>query len=81
MSAFRLKLQIESFQLPHRVTAAEALALYRRGFIDDPFLLMAKDWRFDPEDDNYEELTPDEPDDEDFLTDFAEATPELWARY
>ena len=39
---------------------------------------MAKDWRVDAEDDDYEELTYDELDDPDFLKDFAEATLELW---
>ncbi|MEO7028016.1 MAG: hypothetical protein ABI147_01270 [Acidobacteriaceae bacterium] len=77
----RLKLKIEAFLLPRSVTAEEALALHRRGFFDDPFLLMAKDWRVDPVDDDYEELNDDELDHEDFLTDFADATLELWSRY
>lgn len=74
-------LKVDGFVLPHRVTAVEALVLYHRGLIDEPFLLMAKDWRVDPEDDDYEELTPDELDDEDFLTDFANATLELWPHH
>jgi len=65
--------------IPGRVTAQEALNLHRRVLLDgQPFLLMAKDWRVDPEDDDYEELTYDELDDPDFLKDFAEATLELW---
>jgi hypothetical protein len=65
--------------IPGRVTAQEALNLHRRGLLDgQPFLLMAKDWRVDAEDDDYEELTYDELDDPDFLKDFAEATLELW---
>jgi len=65
--------------IPGRVTAQEALNLHRRGLLDgQPFLLMAKDWRVDPEDDDYEELTYDELNDPDFLKDFAEATLELW---
>ena len=65
--------------IPGRVTAQEALNLHRRGLLDgQPFLLMAKDWRVDTEDDDYEELTYDELDDPDFLKDFAEATLELW---
>ncbi len=65
--------------IPGRVTAREALLLHRRGLLDgQPFLLMAKDWRVDPEDDDYEELTCDELDDPDFLEDFAQATLELW---
>ena len=65
--------------IPGGVTAQEALNLHRRGLLDgQPFLLMAKDWRVDAEDDDYEELTYDELDDPDFLKDFAEATLELW---
>jgi hypothetical protein len=65
--------------VPGRVTAREALELHRRNLLDgQPFLLMAKDWRLDPEDDDYEELTCAELDDPDFLEDFAEATLELW---
>jgi hypothetical protein len=74
----RLTIQTRVLVLPHRVTPVEALGLYRRGYIDAPFLLMAKDWRLDPLDDDFEELTPDELDDPDFLTDFAAATLELW---
>jgi hypothetical protein len=76
----RVHVRYESFTLPHRITAEQALDFYRRGFIDEPFLLMAKDWRVDPEDDDFEELTADELDDADFLDDFASATLELWAR-
>ena len=65
--------------IPGRVTVREALNLHRRGLLDgQPFLLMAKDWRVDPEDNDYEELTYDELDAPDFLEDFAEATLELW---
>ena len=65
--------------LPQRISPLQALHLHRRGLLDgQPFLLMAKDWRVDPEDDDYEELTYDELDDPDFLKDFAEATLELW---
>jgi hypothetical protein len=77
-----VSIKINAFILPRRIFATEAFELYRRGFIDEIFLLMAKDWRVDQlnENEDYEELTPDELDDEDFLIDFAEATLELWAK-
>jgi hypothetical protein len=66
-------------EIDTRISAPEALRLHRRNLLDGkPFLLMAKDWRIEPEDDDYEELTADELDDPDFLEDFASATLELW---
>jgi hypothetical protein len=75
----RIIVRTHAILLPQRISPREALELHRHGLLDGkPFLLMAKDWRVSPEDDDYEELTHDELADPEFLEDFAKATLELW---
>jgi hypothetical protein len=75
----RLIVRTDAIISPYPVSPSEALSLHHRDLLDgQPFLLMAKDWRIDAEDDDYEELTSDELDDPEFLEDFAFATLELW---
>lgn len=72
-------IHVNCFTLPYRLSATDALGFHRRGLLlDGPFLLMAKDWRVDWVDDDYEELTSFELNDPDFLEHFAEAILELW---
>ena len=75
-----LKVRTTAFIVPRRITAAEAADLNNRGFFDDAFLLMAKNWRVDAIDDDFEELGTDELDDVFFVEDFAKATLEMWLR-
>ena len=71
-------------RFPMSVTPAQALSFHQNHpELYDLLMVMAADWRTNPEpgeEDWFEELTADEFDTEDFLTDFSEARLQLWLR-
>jgi len=71
-------------RFPMSVTPAQALSFHRdHAELHDLLMVMAADWLTNPEpgeEDWFLELTQDEFDDEDFLTNFSEARMELWLR-
>jgi hypothetical protein len=71
-------------RFPMSITPAQALSFHQNHpELHDLLMVMAADWRTNPEpgeEDWFEELTADEFDTEDFLTDFSEARLQLWLR-
>ena len=71
-------------RFPMSVTPAQALSFHRdHAELHDLLMVMAADWHTNPEPGEegwFEELTSDEFQDEDFLSDFADARMQLWLR-
>jgi hypothetical protein len=80
----RIPFRDEVERFPQRISITEALDFHQnQQHLHDVLMVVAAGWRSNSEaeeEDWFEELCPDELEDEDFLDDFADAQFQLWVR-